>query len=193
VIPAGAIISGGLAATGYYWGAKVFGRRPTCWLLLNMVAISVLTFFLFHFLTWLSVKGQAGPAHASFFGHIATAYSESEMQIGHTKVGKMGGWAYLEIPLEIIGFAVGGFVVFIWLNLQPYCEACARSDYRSPAILGRAMRRMERPGDRASDADAAWPAAVAQRSPTPHNSRGLTRQLQPLFFRGDTGIEHENC
>ncbi len=128
VIPVGAMFSGGLAASGYYWGAKLFGRRPTCRLLLYMVCISLFTFFFMHFLTYASMKllGVGGPEHASFFSHIATVYRESEVRIRHTNIGKMGAWAYVEIPLEIIGFALGGLAVYGWLLAQPYCEACSR-------------------------------------------------------------------
>src|ERR1700730_6465648 len=46
VVPGGAICSGFAAASGYYAGARYFNHRPTKVLLLNMVVISITTFFL---------------------------------------------------------------------------------------------------------------------------------------------------
>jgi len=52
VIPAGAICSGFAAASGYYAGARYFNHRPTKLLLLNMVVISIATFFLIHYINY---------------------------------------------------------------------------------------------------------------------------------------------
>src|SRR5215472_9625885 len=59
VIPAGAIACGVVAASGYYFGARLFNHRPTGLLLLNMAAISVTTFFLIHYFKYnlLDVNG----------------------------------------------------------------------------------------------------------------------------------------
>jgi hypothetical protein len=128
VIPAGAMISGGLAATGYYWGAKLTGRRPTRWLLLNMLAISLFTFFLIHLLSYATLKMAAGDplGNMGFFSYLGTVYRESEMQIQHRNVGKMGAWGYVEAVLEILGFAVGGLAVYGYLLAQPFCDSCSR-------------------------------------------------------------------
>jgi len=128
VIPAGAIISGGLGATGYYFGAKLFGRRPSPWLLLNMLVISVLTFFLIHGLSYTTLRflGDDRPELANFGTFLATSYTEADYQLKGRTVGKMGSWGYVEIVLEILGFALGGFIVYGWLLTQPYCQACQR-------------------------------------------------------------------
>ncbi len=43
VIPVGAILSGGLASSGYYFGSLYFHQRPTIILLIQMVIIAAFT------------------------------------------------------------------------------------------------------------------------------------------------------
>jgi hypothetical protein len=121
VFPAGAMLVGGLAASGYYFGAFYLGRRPSPWLLLNIVVISVLAFFEIHSLTYNSLKVNIG-----FFDYLAFVYQESEHQIRGSSIGKLGAWGYLEMLLQIGGFALGGIVVWALLSAQPYCEKCQR-------------------------------------------------------------------
>ncbi|MBL8795200.1 MAG: hypothetical protein JNM56_14945 [Planctomycetia bacterium] len=128
VVPAGAMLAGGLASTGYYAGARLLGRRPSPWLLLNMLVISVLTFFMIHLLTYGTLKllGDPDPKLDGFFTYLGTVYQEAEHQLRGQKIGKLGAWGYLEMALEILGFAFGGFVVYGWLAMLPYCETCSR-------------------------------------------------------------------
>lgn len=51
-IPLGAVVSGFVGASGFYLGARLFNHRPTKILLLNMVIISVATFFLIHYFSY---------------------------------------------------------------------------------------------------------------------------------------------
>src|SRR5262245_6601007 len=52
VIPAGAMLSGLVAASGYYGGAWFFGRRPTRVFLINVIMISVATYFFIRYLQY---------------------------------------------------------------------------------------------------------------------------------------------
>lgn len=56
VIPVGALLSGFAGASGYYAGSWAFGHRPTGLLLLNIVIASATTFFLIHYLSYVSLQ-----------------------------------------------------------------------------------------------------------------------------------------
>ncbi len=127
VIPVGAILVGGVAASGYYVGAFFLGRRPSRWLLVNIVIISVLAFFEIHSLSYNSfVQSHPSFRGVGFFDYLAIVYQESEHQVRGSSIGKLGAWGYLEMLLEIGGFALGGVVVWALLVAQPYCEKCQR-------------------------------------------------------------------
>lgn len=57
VVPAGALISGLAAASGYVLGARLLNRRPARTLLVSILGVSVATFFVIHYLTDLRQYG----------------------------------------------------------------------------------------------------------------------------------------
>ena len=133
VIPVGAILAGCIAAVGYYLGARLFSLRPTPLILLNMVAISVGTFFLIHFLGYasLEINGKPVSDHLSFgtyldilLRHQSVGFYLRHVEVGST--GELGGWGYAYALLQIVGFAFGGVAVFGYLFLLPYCDTCSR-------------------------------------------------------------------
>ena len=133
VIPVGAILSGFAAATGYYLGARLFNHKPTKILLLNMVVISIATFFLIHFSSYyfLTVEDKPVRDYISFFDFLRIELSHASIQFGIRAhdIGEpveLGGWGYLYAALQVIGFAAGGLAVFSYLNSVPYCEKCAK-------------------------------------------------------------------
>ena len=56
VIPVWAVFSGFVGASGYYAGAWVLNHHPTPLLLLNIVLASVGTFFLVHYLSFVTMQ-----------------------------------------------------------------------------------------------------------------------------------------
>jgi len=115
-IPVGALLSGLVGASGYYLGARLFNHRPTKILLLNMVVISVATFFLIHYFHYyfLTIEGKLVRDFISFVYFL-------RIELSHN-----GAWGYLYATLQVIGFAAGGLAVFGYLNSLPYCEKCAK-------------------------------------------------------------------
>jgi hypothetical protein len=116
-IPVGAVLSGFVGASGYYLGARLFNHRPTKILLLNMVVISVATFFLihyFHYYYFLTIEGKPVRDFISFVDFL-------RIELSHNGAG-----GYLYAALQVIGFAAGGLAVFGYLNSLPYCEKCAK-------------------------------------------------------------------
>jgi len=130
IIPAGAIGCGIVAASGYYFGARLFNHRPTGVLLLNVVAISVSTFFLVHYLSYyfMTVDGRVIRDYMEFSDFLATTLSHQSIQFGYAtgpaiEIGPLG---YLYALLEIGGFAVGGVAVYRYLKGLAYCDRCSK-------------------------------------------------------------------
>jgi hypothetical protein len=133
VIPAGAICSGIAAASGYYAGARYFNHRPTKVLLLNMVVISVATFFLIHYINYyfLIVDGRPARELVDFAQYLDTVLSHTSVRfrVARGPVSgpvELGSWGYLYAVLQIVGFAIGGVAVYWYLTGLPYCERCAK-------------------------------------------------------------------
>jgi hypothetical protein len=133
VIPVGALLSGFAGASGYYLGARLFNHKPTKILLLNMVIISVATFFLIHYFNYyfLSMEGKAVRDYISFVDFLRIELSHTSIQFGVRahNIGdpvELGSWGFLYAGLQVIGFAVGALAVFGHLNSLPYCDRCSK-------------------------------------------------------------------
>jgi hypothetical protein len=133
VIPAGALLSGFAGASGYYAGAWFFGHRPTRLLLLNIVLASVATFFLIHYLSYitLEIQGKQISDYIPFSQYLDIAIRSTSMEfrfktskLGST--GELGSFGYVVAVLQVIGFAIGGFAVYAYLVSKPYCDKCSR-------------------------------------------------------------------
>jgi len=134
VIPVGAIIFGFIAASGYYVGARLFNHRPHHIILLNMVAISVGTYFLIQYLDYIyfSFEGKPISDYLSFWQYWDFSLSNQEVQFRVGRRGikagdavELGNWGYMYAVIQIIGFAVGGFCVYAYLAAQTYCDKCS--------------------------------------------------------------------
>jgi|SRR5580698_8210165 hypothetical protein len=133
VIPAGAVCCGFVAASGYYLGARLFNHRPTRILLLNMVAISVASFFLIHYLNYffMEIDGRAVRDFLPFSQYLDIELSHTAIQfrVRAQAIGgavQLGAWGYLYAVLQMSGFAVGGVSVYGYLNSLPYCDSCSK-------------------------------------------------------------------
>jgi hypothetical protein len=133
VIPAGALISGFAAASGYYLGAKLFNHRPTRLLLFNIVSVAVTTYFLVNYLNYslMEIKGQSVSELIPFdkYMDIVLTHQSMEFRVRGAKLGEtgeMGNWGYFTAVLQILGFAAGG----LWctrISAQPHTAAIAGS------------------------------------------------------------------
>lgn len=132
VVPAGALIAGMGAAAGYYAGARIADSRPTRLLLVNMVLVSASTFFAVHWLRYDAVIGARGlEDRVSFWRfldesltHLSMTMRSHGAALGST--GELGVFGYGVAALQILGFAMGGFIVYGALAKLPFCERCAR-------------------------------------------------------------------
>jgi hypothetical protein len=131
VIPIGAITSGFVAASGYFAGSRLLSYRPGRGMLVTMLGVSGGNFFLVYWLEYMLLKVD-GISIRSFMSYSAYLrftlthtvitmdpgqYSGDQFTLG------MGGYLYAAVL--ILGFALGGFLVFGLMRLAPYCEACS--------------------------------------------------------------------
>lgn len=128
VIPTGAIISGAGAASGYYFGALLLHTKPTIRILLNMMLISVLAYFSINYVLYsmLEVDGVAVSTLIAFSEFLDLLLTNMSMSIGRetSGTGELGSLGYVVVLLQIVGFALGGLVVYIFLRKKPYCDHC---------------------------------------------------------------------
>jgi hypothetical protein len=130
VVPAGAIICGMAAASGYWIGARLFNHRPSRLLLLNIVLVSLSTYFAIHHLHYSNdvVSGTPVSSVMSFSEYLVAVtesmtYSRAGRDTPGIELGKLGWGVAL---LQVIGFSLGGFAVYAYLLAVPYCDRCAK-------------------------------------------------------------------
>lgn len=133
VIPAGAILAGFVAAGGYYYGSILFGHRPTRLLLLNMVLVSIGTFFTVHWLSYSSMEVDrrlvSDYVPFSKYMDVILQHQSMEFRFKGAKVGstgELGSFGYVTAALQVIGFAIGGVAIYFWLAALPYCQKCSK-------------------------------------------------------------------
>lgn len=131
IIPAGAGLAGFAGASGYYAGSWFFGHRPTPLLLLNIVLASFSTFFMIHYLSYvtLQIEGKNVSDYVPFTQYLDIVIRNTSMEFRFhgTKAGatgELGGYGYIVSLLQVAGFAFGGLAVYRYLTSQPYCEKC---------------------------------------------------------------------
>jgi len=133
VIPVGALLTGLVASTGYYCGARLFNHRPSRGLLLNILLVAVGCFFLIHYLGYYSLNVDGPPlrTRVAFGSYLKVVLEHTSLSLRvHASVigstGELGTWGYAYALLQILGFAVGGFCVYILLLEHPFCAHCER-------------------------------------------------------------------
>ena len=131
VIPAGAIGAGLIAASGYYYGARLLNFRPTRNFLWVIVAISAGTFFFIYWLKYVLITVDGNPIRdaVSFSQYLNYSLAHTAMRFslrGRTirNAVDIGFGGYLYATLQIIGFAIGGMVVCGHLISLSYCDDC---------------------------------------------------------------------
>ncbi len=126
LVPIGAIGAGVVASIGYYWGARWIGVRPGWLSRASLLLVSVAAFFAIHYVEYLWGHFTIG-----FWSYLDLAVQSAsyETKFGDTVVRawsaeRLGGLGYVVAALQVVGFAIGGLVVFGWLRATPYCSSC---------------------------------------------------------------------
>lgn len=139
VIPVGAIGSGFVAASGYYLGSIFFHHKPSKLILLNMVAVSLGTYFLIHYFSYiyLEVDGNKVSNFLSFWQYLDIDASHSTIHLTRSPSSggfELGNWGYLYAFIQILGFCVGGFSLYAYLVSRVFCENCSRYYHKEESM-----------------------------------------------------------
>ncbi len=147
VIPAGALVTGMLAASGYYFGAVKLHAKPTKVLGFGMVFVAALTQFALYAARYQLDRTTDGQPVSSIIdfpqytlwvlSHARYGLSAHGRALGDgVEVGVMG---YVIAVLQFLALLAGAFMVYAILADRPYCDACsryARSVEKREALLG---------------------------------------------------------
>ena len=134
VLPIGAVICGFVAATGYWIGARVFNHKPSKTLLINIVLVSLTTYFAIHHFHYTHDKIQGVAIEKivpSFPDYIKNVTENMTYKIGRSyneddQGTQLGKWGWGVAVLQVLGFSFGGFSVFGLLSAVPYCDRCKK-------------------------------------------------------------------
>src|SRR6185369_13277737 len=129
VIPAGALLVGMAAGSGYGIASYLTGYRIRRGLLLAVLAVQLGAYAAAQYLEFRSITRE-GPlvdedgetlTFARFYHLRAISFTWTE----HGVTGKpIGQWGYLFLGLGVLGFALGGVIAPAVLMKKPYCEPC---------------------------------------------------------------------
>ncbi len=129
VFPIGALLTGFVAASGYYLGAKLFNHRPDLIILSNMVIVAGTTQFLiyyFEYFTMVLDDGIKVKNYLDFPTYLQIMLTKAKYGLVRP-IGsgvEIGYFGYVIAFIQFIAFLVGGVCVWGWLALIPFCDAC---------------------------------------------------------------------
>jgi hypothetical protein len=126
ILPAGAIIVGLAAGSGYGVASWVTGLKIRRSLLATVLGLQLAAYASAEYIEFRDVARQAGVSDtgAEFLAYYrwkAVNFAWRE----HGRTGKpLGGWGYLFVALGLVGFLAGGVAAPALLRRVPYCERC---------------------------------------------------------------------
>ena len=129
VIPAGAILVGIAASSGYGLASWFSGIKITKKLLWMVLALQFVAYFAAQYIEFNNlhlIYHDTGKPVGFFEYYDFTARSFAWKQSNGTMGEPLGGWGYFFRVLEVIGFAGAGLIVPAALRKAPYCPACQR-------------------------------------------------------------------
>lgn len=131
VIPAGALIVGAAAASGYYFGSLYFHKRANAALLIQMVVIAGFTQMLIYWLGYYTLVLEDGRRVADFIPfaqYLDISLTSAHYKFGRAQsdMGEAGSFGYWMAGIQFVGFLAGGLAVYAFLKAKAVCEACDR-------------------------------------------------------------------
>jgi hypothetical protein len=129
VVPAGALLTGFAAASGYYFGSLYFHKKATATLLIQMVVIAGLTQLLIYWLGYATMvldDGRKVVDLVPFGQYLDITLTKAHYRIGRGAVdtGEVGAFGYWMAAIQFVGFLVGGLAIFMFLRKKPVCQSC---------------------------------------------------------------------
>jgi len=126
VIPAGAILVGLVASSGYGVASWRTGLKMTRGLLGVVLLLQVLVYFAAQHIEYQQLQ----PTHrdgspVSFVEYYDwTARSFAWKESNGSTGSPLGAWGYLFMGLQLVGFCAGSLIVPAFLWRAPYCQKC---------------------------------------------------------------------
>lgn len=129
VVPAGALLTGFAAASGYYFGSLYFHKRANASLLIQMALIAGAAQLLIYWTGYATMVLEDGRKVADFvpFGqYMDLILTKAHYRIGRGQAdtGEVGDMGYWIAVAQFVGFLVGGLSVFFYLKARAVCAAC---------------------------------------------------------------------
>ena len=130
VVPVGAIGCGFVAAAGFYEASKVLHVRPTTPMLSIPLGTAAATFVASHWFTFTRYEVAVDRTFAdvmSFTEYLRAVTTETGLSYGSSgSVDRLGSLGYVVTAIEIVGFALGGWLAATVLQSKPWCQTSAR-------------------------------------------------------------------
>ena len=125
IIPAGALLMGIVAGSGYGIASWLTGSKIGRGLLVAVIVLQVAVYFLSQYveyaLLYALVPDQIPESFWQYFDQMTRAFCWVE---DGQQGAPFGAWGYGMRALEIGGFALGGIVAPAILFALPYCDKC---------------------------------------------------------------------
>ena len=107
-------------------------------MLLNVILVSVFTYFAVHYLDYIALEIEDTPVREflSFGEYMDISIRSTSMEFMRRGVatgaetGELGNLGYGIAALQVLGFAFGGLGVYGYLVSRPYCRRCSRFMFR---------------------------------------------------------------
>jgi len=150
VIPAGAILVGAVASSGYGLASWFSGVKITKRLLWAVLVLQVGGYFAAQYIEFASLhlvhRGSSRPVgFFEYYDLMARSFAwEQETGASGQPVGV---WGYLFRALEVAGFAVGGICAPAIMRGNAYCENCQRYMQKRYVALIPAWAKQAESGD----------------------------------------------
>lgn len=126
VIPAGALLVGGIAGSGYGFGSWMSGARITRGMLAGILALQLAVYVGAQYVEFKTLdlryedSGEPVP-FTTYVDFTTRSFAFSD----RGKPGKpLGAWGYAFRALEALGFAAGGLIGAAALYGRAYCDRC---------------------------------------------------------------------
>jgi hypothetical protein len=135
VIPAGAIIVGIAAASGYAVASWLTGTRISRGLLSAVLLLQTVAYVTAEYVEYRDVMDglkQRGlmigqePSFPQYYDFKARSFAWKKEGGGNQPGQPLGGWGYVFVLLGAAGFILSGLIAPALLYAVPYCEPCQR-------------------------------------------------------------------
>ena len=129
VVPAGAVVTGFAAASGYYFGSLYFHKKASASLLVQMVLIAGAAQLLIYWTGYATMVLEDGRKVADlvpFAQYMDITLTKAHYRIwrGQADTGELGNMGYWIAVAQFAGFLVGGVAVFGDLKAKAVCGSC---------------------------------------------------------------------